>query len=1431
MSQQRSVNDILSRYKDFEKFGIDERRQLRSNQETNQTEHLYHEQKSSEEENYLNQNYEEYNESLDNSQFYQEEEGDVDINPEDLMEEEDEFTDEEYDHGKDVEDLQNLRLNQFPLEDKFEDFKELPLLQPPRPSKPPKSEAGLRVLQSDLKDTNSRVHKLLIRLRMMLALKAGIPCSIVDNVLNEFNEEKRIGPLSSDAKDILSSASSLASNLKNQLERFVSAMATTFRPGDVDRVYLGFLILHRLLHPFSCDSVLTSTVLLIALAYQVHESKDLQGLFTDIDTKIITSRTIFISDPTTALAWNPLAQPMPVMPNIPNETVFTCLLRLYSIRRDVSCFFRMAWQQAIPSIVAITSTIDTIASKSYCDGIRREDYTSAGLPEGASTSSHSFKNLLAVANRVLECILREDIAQIFPTPARVVCQTLFDVGGIDSLHAYILNFLILPNIIKMLRGDHESIENESVHDKFSVSDLVNQYYNLDHWWPAPAAGATVSAMLSDFAREPFNPVNSLIWLVWRLYSGATLLETSALEILTSQGFFAGGPILDVSRCADQKIRNILVRLQHRADIFCKVLLHGFDINKPTNSVDAPRPKEMLNLLLISKEEMAWISRDIYHEIEVVCPDVAQKRVPISSSSAYNHDNENSLFAASPVTASLAQLLKSYINLDETMNAKITSSGEDLLLLDFNSKPSFDFDANAYSDADYFISSNYDRLYRSLQICSRYEDSLIRMIHAVNRSAISSSHHYIDLQELVDDKSWFVATESSVDCAVREVALYDRHTVTFKQKIKEPFYGLEPSSHIETDNQTAIPIIGDVQYKSRQALHAEMHKTLRFGTSKEAVATGTSIARPSHRVSKVQTKVHDDDFILGNRAQRPRYTKSVIHPASSLLVPTEAHRRRNPIKRPNRFDLDREFMESMRSHQTISTDKFLRKREAIARSRSMMGRSAYNDPDNQIAAMMKSSSQSAQPKPFPAFLRGMLRTNDVDADVDAKDLANMIIQDYKTIFAGAGGSTNPSSITQPTTAQRKAAPIRSHRMPLPPDPFPGTSHLAPTQSLLNRCVLSKDLLDQLEHQQQPYSKMHPRPFRPTGNHIINPLGSGVNYDDQSDDDLRSRGSVTSSGRYSLSLRGRSLSKDRGKRAQYRQRSRSRSRSNSLDSRSSSRSQSRSQSPSLLSRRADIATATPAATVGEESPSLSSPITYHMEVTQPSREYVPINRANLAAISTAPAASATKPSTAVVEEKPVPLPSTVTATSRPTESPARTVQKPHNPSQHPLPRPTPMATAQREESPGVVNIPQPTMNVEAPPVISPQAPAQEPVADFQEKKNDSRPEAEKANEGVHSATEADASSTTPTPVKAAADEAKEAKDAEPLPADPPPRSIPVLASRRLEWNIDDMRARLMEGVRVIKVSEMISPSIPCSLILILCLHCYSSMDAAASRSPRS
>ena len=71
---------------------------------------------------------------------------------------------------------------------------------------------------------------------------------------------------------------------------------------------MAFITLNRLLHPFSTDGSMTTALLLQGFNYQLHEAAAVEKLFSEFDPKMVVSRAIFISDPSTAFRWNPLAQ-------------------------------------------------------------------------------------------------------------------------------------------------------------------------------------------------------------------------------------------------------------------------------------------------------------------------------------------------------------------------------------------------------------------------------------------------------------------------------------------------------------------------------------------------------------------------------------------------------------------------------------------------------------------------------------------------------------------------------------------------------------------------------------------------------------------------------------------------------------------------------------------------------------------------------------------------------------------------------------------------------------------------------------------------------------------------------------------------------------------------------------------------------------------
>ena len=119
------------------------------------------------------------------------------------------------------------------------------------------------------------------------------------------------------------------------------------------------------------------------------------------------ARALFIKDPETALSWDQLAQPLPVFPNLAEETLFACVLRVYSIRRDVTSYFRTIWRPALPSVLSVLSSKET-------------------------TGRNPFLNLFTSAFRLLECTFSDQAIMAFPVTATAVCRSLYEIGDFDS---------------------------------------------------------------------------------------------------------------------------------------------------------------------------------------------------------------------------------------------------------------------------------------------------------------------------------------------------------------------------------------------------------------------------------------------------------------------------------------------------------------------------------------------------------------------------------------------------------------------------------------------------------------------------------------------------------------------------------------------------------------------------------------------------------------------------------------------------------------------------------------------------------------------------------------------------------------------------------------------------------------------------------------
>eukprot|EP01032_Pedospumella_encystans_P021236 gene21236-24100_t len=158
--------------------------------------------------------------------------------------------------------------------------------------KPPVTISGIRVLREDVMEANERVHQLLIKMRSLLSVKSGIECSMLyhENGNNSNPAENNAG------RNNVTLASDVVTALRQRPEFIVLAMANSnnVRDGSAVMEQLAFTALHRILHPFSADNSMTTALLLQGINYQLDELTAVEQVFSELDSKIIIARALFI---------------------------------------------------------------------------------------------------------------------------------------------------------------------------------------------------------------------------------------------------------------------------------------------------------------------------------------------------------------------------------------------------------------------------------------------------------------------------------------------------------------------------------------------------------------------------------------------------------------------------------------------------------------------------------------------------------------------------------------------------------------------------------------------------------------------------------------------------------------------------------------------------------------------------------------------------------------------------------------------------------------------------------------------------------------------------------------------------------------------------------------------------------------------------------
>jgi hypothetical protein len=409
---------------------------------------------------------------------------------------------------------------------------------------------------------------------------------------------------------------------------------------------------------------------------------------------------------------------------VESETVFACLLRVFSIRRDVTSFFRSIWKPLLPAVLAV-------------------------LNNDQNGGSHVFVNIISVTNRLLECIFQEKLSSHFPPIVIGICQHIYEVGGNDALHHYLFNFLIFPNLIKILAGDHNSSENEDYFRLENVNELLNKYYDHTLW-------STDNLIVSNnnVSSDVNQPFSSMLWVFWRIYTLALCVHDISLATLTTKVFAGGRLNIDISGVVDQKLRSIISRLRRKIFIFCKSIL---EINTKEINI---LPVEMSRNILLSNYELESFFTSVGIGMEL-------------------HEQSKEL-----TKSSLYQSFSKYFSLD---NTDITCDEKNEVILHLVCQQSYNL-KHDNNDDDVFFS--HKKLLLGLQLTNKFEDSLYMMLERIKNDELN------DLYDLVSNESNFQFNEFDLHSRNKNDSdIKNKHTKGSSKKVKRCKYGLQESNNV------------------------------------------------------------------------------------------------------------------------------------------------------------------------------------------------------------------------------------------------------------------------------------------------------------------------------------------------------------------------------------------------------------------------------------------------------------------------------------------------------------------------------------------------------------------------------------------------------------------------------------------------------------
>jgi hypothetical protein len=464
---------------------------------------------------------------------------------------------------------------------------------------PPISKLGIRILRSELEEASLKIVGLTLQCRelshLQLESRKGSDGAGYNRKGSEIrNNWKQLlnRPILPIYKELYDSASSIVTDILRRPRLIIDAMACILPASNGNLSFgqtkVGFIALNRVLHPYFSDTSATTLLLLEAITYQTAKCQNIGRVDNgSSSSQRKASLSHFINNSSLLETWNPLTQPLPVTPNVSSETLLTTVLKLYAVRVDVTTFFRDLWKPVLPSIVAIIS-------KSEVD-------------------DSTLNSLVKVAVRLLSHTFSEKSIIMFPATAVAVSRAIHAISGTEGVCMYLFDLLLLPNLVKVL---------SMAEYDFKGGDVLKQFhacYSQSTWWP-------------DKSLSVYSPVNSLIWVVWRLFSGAVGITGLPLSTLSTRSFFSSCPYLDPSSIPDQRLQYILSTLGRAVLRSCRLIVHlpldmsgcewfNVDAVNATGDLKAAlpqladtldarlisllkKPQEMLQALVISRYEVA-----------------------------------------------------------------------------------------------------------------------------------------------------------------------------------------------------------------------------------------------------------------------------------------------------------------------------------------------------------------------------------------------------------------------------------------------------------------------------------------------------------------------------------------------------------------------------------------------------------------------------------------------------------------------------------------------------------------------------------------------------------------------------------------------------------------------------------------------------------